>query len=74
MWYHIKALACGISFIGSFASFGGCHGNGGQELIQNREKWGGGGGGGGGGGLNVYSAPFPLPISPFAWHSFIVTI
>ena len=38
MRYQIEALHCGSLFMCSFGTFNGCHGNGSQELIKNREK------------------------------------
>ena len=38
MRYQIEALHCGSSFVCSFGTFNGCHGNGSQELLKNREK------------------------------------
>ena len=38
MWYQIKALNPGSSFMCIFGNFIGCHGNGSQELIKNRGR------------------------------------
>ena len=38
IWYQIAAHNCGSSFVCSFGSFSGCHGNGSQELKKNRGK------------------------------------
>ena len=38
MWYQIEALNRGGSFMYSFSSFSGCHGNGSQEFKKKRKN------------------------------------
>ena len=40
IWYQIEAHNRGNSFVCSFGSFSGCHGNRSQELNKNRGKMG----------------------------------